>query len=288
MEFNNFTEAAATAATERNMQTIDRLSINQYTLRNSTIAQLLEDCAAERIPFVALWREKVAETGLDEILKLLGDTGIKVSSLCRGGFFPASTLDQQSKNLEENYRAVDEAAAIGADVLVLVCGGIVNRDIDRSREMVVEGIARLLPYAAQAGVKLGIEPLHPMFAADRSVIVSLSQANAIIELFKSTNLGVVIDVYHVWWDPAVYTEIARAAGHILGFHVNDWIVPVPDILNGRGMMGDGVIEIRRLREAVLHAGYRGPVEIEIFNEELWRLPGRELLRLAKDRFIEYV
>jgi sugar phosphate isomerase/epimerase len=288
MEFNNFTEAAAATVTERNMQTLSRLSINQYTLRNSTIAQLLVDCAAERIPFVALWREKVAEAGLDEILKLLCDTGIKVSSLCRGGFFPASTLDQQSKNLEENYRAVDEAAAIGADVLVLVCGGIVNRDIDRSRKMVVEGIARLLPYAAQAGVKLGIEPLHPMFAADRSVIVSLSQANAIIELFKSRNLGVVIDVYHVWWDPAVYTEIARAAGHIFGFHVNDWIVPVPDILNGRGMMGDGVIEIRRLREAVANAGYCGPVEIEIFNEELWRLPGRELLRLAKDRFIEYV
>jgi sugar phosphate isomerase/epimerase len=270
------------------METISRLSINQYTLRNSTIPQLLEDCAAERIPSVALWREKIAETGLDEVRKLLGDTGIKVSSLCRGGFFPASTLDQQSKNLEENFRAVDEAAAIGAEVLVLVCGGIANRDIDRSREMVVEGIARLLPYAKQAGIKLGIEPLHPMFAADRSVIVSLSQANGIVELYKSRNLGVVIDVYHVWWDPAVYTEIARAAGRIFGFHVNDWIVPLPDRLNGRGMMGDGVIEIRRLREAVNQAGYLGPVEIEIFNEELWRLPGRELLRLAKDRFVEYV
>jgi sugar phosphate isomerase/epimerase len=160
--------------------------------------------------------------------------------------------------------------------------------MDRSREMVVEGIARLLPYAAQAGIKLGIEPLHPMFAADRSVIVSLSQTNAIIEVFESRYLGVVIDVYHVWWDPTVYTEIARAAGRIFGFHVNDWIVPVPHILNGRGMMGDGVIEIRRLREAVTHAGYHGPVEIEIFNEELWRLPGRELLRLAKERFVEYV
>jgi sugar phosphate isomerase/epimerase len=270
------------------MANISRLSINQYTLRNSTIPQLLEACVTERIPFVALWREKIAETGLDQVLKLLRDTGIKVSSLCRGGFFPASTPDQQSKNLEENFRAVDEAAAIGAEVLVLVCGGIANRDIDRSREMVVEGVARLLPYAKQAGIKLGIEPLHPMFAADRSVIVSLSQANGIVELFNSRNLGVVIDVYHVWWDPAVYTEIARASGRIFGFHVNDWIVPLPDSLNGRGMMGDGVIEIRRLREAVTQAGYLGPVEIEIFNEELWRLPGSELLRLAKDRFVEYV
>jgi sugar phosphate isomerase/epimerase len=120
------------------------------------------------------------------------------------------------------------------------------------------------------------------------VIVSLSQANAIIELFKSGNLGVVIDVYHVWWDPTVYSEIARASGHIFGFHVNDWIVPVPDMLNGRGMMGDGVIEIERLHKAVAEAGYAGPIEVEIFNEELWRLPGRELLRLIKDRFLTHV
>ena len=267
------------------MQSTARLSINQYTLKNWTIPQLLEGCAAEQIPFVALWRDKIAETGLDETLQLLDGTGIKVSSLCRGGFFPAETLDLQTRSLEENYRAVDEAAAIGAEVLVLVCGGIVNHDLDRSRKMVAEGIARLLPHAAQAGVKLGIEPLHPMFAADRSVIVTLSQANEIVESLKSPDLGVVIDVYHVWWDPAVYTEVARASGHILGFHVNDWIVPVPDILNGRGMMGDGVIEIRRLREAVDAAGYNGPIEVEIFNQHLWGQPGNELLRLVKDRFL---
>jgi sugar phosphate isomerase/epimerase len=270
------------------MKTVSRLSINQYTVRNWTIPQLLEGCVAEQIPFVSLWRDKVAETGLDETLKLLGETGVKVSSLCRGGFFPAATLDQQSRNLEENYRAVDEAAVVGTEVLVLVCGGIVNRDLDRSREMVVRGIDHLLPYAEQAGVKLGIEPLHPMFTADRSVIVSLSQANAIIELFKSRNLGMVIDVYHVWWDPAVYSEIERASDHIFGFHVNDWIVPVPDMLNGRGIMGDGVIAIKRLREAVTQAGYNGPIEVEIFNDELWQLPGGELLRLIKDRFLQYV
>ena len=270
------------------METVSRLSINQYTVRNWTVPQLLEGCVAEQIPFVSLWRDKVAETGLDETLKLLGETGVKVSSLCRGGFFPAATLDQQSRNLEENYRAVDEAATVGAEVLVLVCGGIVNRDLDRSREMVVRGIDHLLPYAEQAGVKLGIEPLHPMFTADRSVIVSLSQANAIIELFKSRTLGMVIDVYHVWWDPAVYSEIERASDQIFGFHVNDWIVPVPDMLNGRGIMGDGVIAIKRLREAVTQAGYNGPIEVEIFNEELWQLPGGELLRLIKDRFLQYV
>ena len=273
---------------EFRMQTISRLSINQYTLKNWTIPQLLEGCAAEKIPFVALWRDKIAEAGLNETLKLLDGSGIKVSSLCRGGFFPAETIDLQTRNLEENYRAVDEAAAIGAEVLVLVCGGIVNHDLDRSRKMVAEGIARLLPHATQAGVKLGIEPLHPMFAADRSVIVSLSQANEIIESLKSPDLGVVIDVYHVWWDPAVYSEIARGSGHIVGFHVNDWIVPVPDMLHGRGMMGDGVIEIQRLREAVNSAGHTGPIEVEIFNQHLWRKSGKELLQLVKDRFLSYV
>jgi sugar phosphate isomerase/epimerase len=270
------------------LQTVSRLSINQYTVRNWAIPQLLKSCATEKIRFVALWRDKVAETGLAETVKLLGDTGVRVSSLCRGGFFPATSVDQESRNLEENYRAVDEAAAVGAEVLVLVCGGIVNGDLDRSREMVVKGIERLLPHAESAGVKLGIEPLHPMFAADRSVIVSLGQANAISELFNSRNLGVVIDVYHVWWDPAVYSEIARASGHILGFHVNDWIVPIPHILNGRGMMGDGVIAIKRLQEAVTEAGYDGPIEVEIFNEELWQMPGEDLLRLIKERFLACV
>jgi sugar phosphate isomerase/epimerase len=270
------------------MQTIGRLSINQYTVRNWTIPQLLAGCHAEEISYVSLWRDKLAETGLDQTLKLLGETGIKISSLCRGGFFPAATLEQKTRSLEDNYRAVDEAAALGAEVLVLVCGGMVDQDLDRSREMVVTGIDRLLPYAEKAGVKLGIEPLHPMFAADRSVIVSLSQANAIAELFKSRCLGLVIDVYHVWWDPNVYAEIERASGHIFGFHVNDWIVPVPNILNGRGLMGDGVIAIGRLREAVTKAGYGGPIEVEIFNEELWRLPGGELLRLIKERFLKDV
>jgi sugar phosphate isomerase/epimerase len=274
--------------TDGEMKTGSQLSINQYTLRQWTIPQLLAGCRAEQIRFVSLWRDKVAETGLQETRKLLDDAGIKVSSLCRGGFFPTPTREQQARILEENYRAVDEAAALGAEVLVLVCGGIVNHDLDQSRAMVAQGIDSLLPYAAEAGVKLGLEPLHPMFAADRSVVVTLGQANAIIKSLKSERLGVVIDVYHVWWDPDLYAEIERASGHIFGFHVNDWIVPVPDILNGRGMMGDGVIEIKRLCQAVTAAGYRGPIEVEIFNDELWQLDGHELLRLVKERFLTYV
>lgn len=270
------------------MESTNRLSINQYTLRQWTLPQLLQGCSSEHVRWVALWRDKVAETGLKETVKLLEGTGLRVSSLCRGGFFPAAGLEQESRNRAENRRAVDEAAALGTETLVLVCGGVVGRDLERSRRMVEEGIADLLPYATAAGVKLGIEPLHPMFAADRSVIVSLRQANRIVESFNHPNLGVVIDVYHVWWDPEVYAGIARAAGHVLGFHVNDWIVPLPDVLNGRGMMGDGVIEIGRLRAAADRAGYDGPIEVEIFNEQLWRAPGIDALRLVKERFQQFV
>lgn len=270
------------------MESTNRLSINQYTLRQWTLPQLLQGCSSEHVRWVALWRDKVAETGLKETVKLLEGTGLRVSSLCRGGFFPAAGLEQESRNRAENRRAVDEAAALGTETLVLVCGGVVGRDLERSRRMVEEGIADLLPYATAAGVKLGIEPLHPMFAADRSVIVLLRQANRIVESFNHPNLGVVIDVYHVWWDPEVYAGIARAAGHVLGFHVNDWIVPLPDVLNGRGMMGDGVIEIGRLRAAADRAGYDGPIEVEIFNEQLWRAPGIDALRLVKERFQQFV
>jgi sugar phosphate isomerase/epimerase len=270
------------------METTDRLSINQRTVRNWSIPQLVDQCAAQKIRFVGLWRDKIAETGLPEAVKLLHDSGITVSSVCRGGFFTAATPTEQEANFEENCRGIEEAATVGAPMLVLVCGGVVNRDMDRSRGMVVEGIERLLPVAEKAGVKLGIEPLHPMFAADRSVIVSLSHANSIIEQFNSNYLGLVIDVYHVWWDPGVFMEIARASSRILGFHVNDWIVPLPDMLNGRGMMGDGVIQIKRLRESVTGAGYRGPIEVEIFNDRLWQFPGADLLRLIKERFLSSV
>src|SRR5690606_12928823 len=151
--------------------------------------------------------------------------------------------EERKKRIDDNLRAIDEAAELGTDVLVLVCGGLPDRDIDGARKAVADGIAEIAPYAKERGVNLGIEPLHPLFAADRSVIVSLALANALAAEIGAENVGVVIDVYHVWWDPYVYREIERARGRILGFHVNDWIVPAPDMLRRRGMMGDGVIEL---------------------------------------------
>jgi sugar phosphate isomerase/epimerase len=258
-----------------------RLSLNQMTTDQWSVREAIEGCLRHGVPGIAFWRHKIAETGLAETVSLVRGSGLTVSSLCRGGMFPAARPAERLAKIDDNKRAIDEAAELGAEVLVLVCGPSADRDIDAARAMVEDGIAAVKGHADARGVKLGIEPLHPMFAGDRSVIVSLAQANSIAERL---GVGVVIDVYHVWWDPDVYAQIERARGRILGFHVNDWIVPLPDMLKGRGMMGDGCIEIRRLREAVDRAGYTGPIEVEIFNQKLYDMPGDELMKLMVERF----
>jgi sugar phosphate isomerase/epimerase len=270
------------------MQDLARLSLNQATTQYWSVREAAEGCVRAGIPAIGLWRHKVAETGLHESARIIRDTGLRVSSLCRGGWFPAASVAERQVRLDDNRRAIEEAAELGTDVLVLVCGPAPNRDIAAARVMVEDAIARLLPYATEQRIQLAIEPLHPMFAADRSVIVTLAEANRLIERFTAKNLGVIVDAYHVWWDPDVYTQITRATDHILGFHISDWIVPPPDHLNGRGMMGDGVIELHRLRSAVDTTGYTGYIEVEIFNRSLWEKPGDELLALMCQRYLEYV
>ncbi|TCP23520.1 sugar phosphate isomerase/epimerase [Scopulibacillus darangshiensis] len=267
---------------------LSRLSMNQITADNYSLREVAEACESEGIKWIGPWRHKVAETGLKESVKIIQQAGLKVSGLCRGGMFPAASKAERMANIDDNRRAIDEAAELGTDVLVLVCGSSPNRDIDAARGMVEEGIETLIPYAEQANVKLAIEPLHPMFAADRSVIVTLGQANDMVERLVSSQVGVVIDVYHVWWDPRLYDEIKRAAGHIYGFHVNDWSVPIENTLTSRGMMGDGVIELTRIRHAVESAGYNGPVEVEILNSDLWKMPYKEILKRTKQTFLEHV
>jgi len=270
------------------LESIERLSLNQITTERWNLKEAVEGCVRADVPWIALWRHKVAETGLAESKRLVRDAGLKVSSLCRGGMFPAATAAEREKRIEDNMRAIDEAAELGAEVLVLVCGPAPDKRIDEARKMVEEGIARIAPYAESCGVKLGIEPLHPMYAAERSVINTLAQANTIAEAYSSSQVGVVVDVFHVWWDPELYREIDRAKGRILGFHVSDWIVPTPDLLMGRGMMGDGVIDLRRIRTAVEAAGYDGPIEVEIFNQTIWDMPGDDVLALMKERYLEHV
>jgi sugar phosphate isomerase/epimerase len=270
------------------LRDLSRLSLNQATTQGWSLREAVDGCARAGIPWIGLWREKVAEAGLEASARLVRDAGLRVSSLCRGGFFPVATAAERQARAADNRRAVDEAAALGADVLVLVCGPAPDKDIATGRAMVEEGIAQLLPYAAECGVKLGIEPLHPIFAGDRSVIVTLAEANTLAERLRSPWLGVIIDVYHVWWDPELYTQIARAAAYTFGYHVNDWLAPPPDPLLGRGMMGDGVIELPKIRAAVEAAGYQGPIEVEIFNRALWDTPGDAVLTTMCERYLAHV
>jgi len=265
-----------------------RLSLNQMTVPGWTVQQAVDGCARHGIRHIGLWREKVAERGVAASARAARDAGVAVSSLCRGGFFPAGTAAERRRRIEDNRRAIEEARGLGTDTLVLVCGPAPDRDLDGARRVVEDAVAELVPYAAEHGVRLAIEPLHPMFAADRSVVNTLAQAAAIAERHPPDRVGVLVDAYHVWWDPAVDAEIARCGRRVFGFHISDWIVPLPDSLYGRGMMGDGVIELRRLRQAVDGAGFTGPIEVEIFNRAINAMPGDEVLSLMKERYLTHV
>jgi sugar phosphate isomerase/epimerase len=261
------------------MAELARLSINTATLRALALPAAIEACARAGIGAIAPWRDRLEECGVAAAARLLRAAGLDVSGLCRGGMFTRPGW------LDDNRRAVDEAAAIGAKCLVLVVGGLPSgsKDVAGARRQVRDGIAALLPHARAAGMPLAIEPLHPMYAADRACVNTLAQANDLCDELGD-GLGVAVDVYHVWWDPALEREIARAGGRILAFHVCDWLVPTRDLLLDRGMMGDGVIEIPRIRGWIERAGYRGAVEVEIFSaENWWKRPPEEVLAVCKER-----
>ena len=269
-----------------------RLSLNQITVADATLEEAVRLAATAGLPHVGLWRHKVAEVGAASARALCDDAGVRISSLCRGGFFtghlPPGETFGDGELLAENRRAIDEAAELGAGVLVLVCGGAGRGDVHEARRRVAEGITALVPHAADRGVRLGIEPLHPMYCADRSVVVTIDQALAIAAPHPPEHVGVVLDAFHVWWDPEVEHAIARARGRIAGFHVCDWLLDPPDMLTGRGVMGDGAIDLRRLRELVDDAGYDGPIEVEILNRELWSRPPAEVIDLVARRYAEHV
>jgi sugar phosphate isomerase/epimerase len=265
----------------------DRLSLNQITVRPWSLEEVVKGCARHGIGSLAVWRDKLAEVGVTRGATMIRDAGLRVSSLCRGGMFTDPAVSAPTA-LDDNKRAVDEAAALGADVLVLVCGPLQDTDLPAARRRVADGVAALMPYAESAGVMVGIEPLHPMMISERSVVVSLRQANDLVETVGSANLGVVVDAYHVWWDPDLEREIHRATGRVLGYHVSDWLAETTDLLYCRGLMGDGLIDLPGLSAAVEKAGYRGPVEVEILSHELWRRDGDRVLDDVTDRFTRYV
>lgn len=267
---------------------LDRLSLNQITTREWSLREAVDGCTRAGIVTLGLWRDKIADVGLDAAVAAVRNAGLHVSSVCRGGFFATADPEERTGRRADNRRAVDETAALNADTLVLVCGGQAGLPLASARDMVTDGIADLAGYAATRGVRLAIEPMHPMYCADRSVIVTLAQALDVAEAFPPEQVGVMIDTFHIWWDPQVKTQIARAAGRIAGFQVCDWLVPLPDILLGRGLMGDGLIDFPDLLRAVDAAGYDGPIEVEIFNRAIWDTPGDEVVAAVKKRFATHV
>jgi sugar phosphate isomerase/epimerase len=266
---------------------LQRLSFNQMTADPWSLDEAVRNCSISDVPYIGVWRHKIGGDAAKASI-LIRNAGLRVSSLCRGGWFSAPTVDERRKRIADNRAAIEEAALLGAPVLVIVSGPANGQTLQDARATVLDGLLEVLPDAEKAGVVLGIEPLHPMYAAERSVVVTLRQANDLVERLSSRAAGVVVDAFHVWWDPEVMDQIERARGKIVGFHVSDWPVPLPGILMGRAMMGDGVIELRQLRQAVDAVGYSGPIEVEIFNEEIWKTANDELLKRIQMRFVEHV
>lgn len=250
-----------------------RLSINTATVRKQwTLDQIIEGCARHQIRGISPWRDQVQALGLQRTAQLIRSNELAVSGYCRGGMFPG--IDEAARRAvdDDNRRAVDEALALNAACLVLVVGGLPgeSKDIAGARSQVRDGLGRLLEYSRQAGMPLAIEPLHPMYAADRACVNTLEQANDLCDELGDNGLGIAVDLYHTWWDPKFFNQLERAGRkRILGFHICDWLVPTRDLLLDRGMMGDGVIEIRAARQAVEALGYTGAHEVEIFSEHTW-------------------
>ncbi|WP_307544758.1 sugar phosphate isomerase/epimerase [Streptomyces sp. V3I8] len=262
------------------------------TVKQLSMPELADACLEFGVPAVGLWREPVQTYGLEATAKLVRDAGLTVTTLCRGGFLTAIDPAGRAAALDDNRLAVDEAATLGTDTLVLVSGGLPagSKDLHGARERIADALGELGPYAEERGVRLAVEPLHPMYAADRCVVSTLTQALDLAERFPAHQVGVTVDTYHLWWDDRAPREIARAgaSGRIHTFQLADWTTPLPEgVLNGRGQLGDGSIDMREWKGHVEAAGYTGPIEVELFNDALWARDGREVLAETAARFVEH-
>lgn len=264
------------------------LCVHTMTVKRWSLAEAIAGFRAAGVPGITVWRQHLAPQGAEESGRMLRESGLDVVSLCRGGFFVASNGAERAKAIDDNRRAVDEAAAIGAPLIVLVSGAAPDVPLTEARKQIADGVAVVAPYAEAAGVRLAIEPLHPMYAGDRCAVNTLRQANDIAEALDTPVVGVTVDVYHLWWDPDLETEIRRAGSRIFSFHVCDWRCPTRDLLNDRGIMGEGCIPIRQIREWVENTGYDGPIEVEIFSDEHWQEEPAILLERIKKAYLDYV
>ncbi|QYJ02761.1 sugar phosphate isomerase/epimerase [Nocardioides panacisoli] len=268
-----------------------RLSLNQKTVNGWSLRRAVEGCVRHGLPALGVWREPLADVGVRDGAAMIADAGLRVSSLCRGGFFTVPAGREQERAHDDNRRALDEAASLGAPCLVLVPGGLPDgdRDLRSARSRAAEAIERLVPHALEVGVRLAIEPMHPIFAADRGVVSTLRQALDIADPMPPEAVGIVVDTFHVWWEPGVEEQIARAGDRVASYQVCEWITPLPpDALLSRGMMGDGHIDFAHLTRCVVAAGYRGDVEVEIFNADVWAADGDAVIDTVARRYAELV
>jgi len=259
------------------------------TTRPWALEEAVSRFAAAGVKGITVWRSAFADRSPAAAGELIRSHGLSVVSLCRGGFFPADSTGGRARAVDENRRCVDEAAALGAPHVVLVCGSAPGLSLAESRDQIAEGIARVLPHAQASGVRLAIEPLHPMYAADRSAVVTMGQARAICGLLRSPWLGIAVDVYHTWWDERLEDEIRNCGreGTLFAFHISDWLTPTTDLLEDRGVMGEGCIPIRRIRGWVEEAGFKGFHEVEIFSRRLWASDQARYLADIKSAYLAH-
>ena len=272
---------------------LGRLSLNTATTKGWTLTQAVDGAVRAGIPALGLWRDRVAEIGTDKAARIVADAGLRVSSLCRGGFLTAPDPAGQQAALEDNRRAIDEAATLGTTELIMVVGGLPDgdRDIVGARARVADRLAELVPYAAQRHVRLVLEALHPMYAADRAVLSTLGQALDLATPHPPEAVGVVVDTFHVWWDPDLAAQIDRAGRErrLASYQVCDWNLPIAaDPLLSRGMMGDGHIDFDQIGRWVAQAGYLGDIEVEIFNADIWAADGHQVLATMTRRYVQLV
>jgi sugar phosphate isomerase/epimerase len=270
---------------------VSRLALNQRTTASWSLPEAVQGCIDAGLGAIGIWREQLAEVGLDEACRLVAKSGLRFSSLGRGGFFTTADPAEAQGAEASNREAIDEASALNAATLVLVAGGLPqgDRDLQAARERASAAIERLVPYAQEAEVTLGIEPMNPIYAADRGVISTLAQALDIAERFDPADVGVVVDTFHLWWEPGIEDQLQRAGDRIVSYQICDWITPLPaDTLLARGMMGDGHVDFAAFTRSVALAGYRGDIEVEIFNADLWAAPPAEVLDQMVERYLDLV
>lgn len=269
---------------------LSRLCIHTITTRPWDIYKAVENYARKGIGGISVWRDAIENSDLNEIRNLINDSGLRIASLLRGGFFAATDVTARLAAIDENRRAIDECAAMGSPLLVMVCGAAPGQSIHEDVNQIRAGLEAVLPHARSCGIRVGIEPLHPVYADTRSAIATMRMANDLCDQIADTSVGITVDVYHVWWDPDLKAEIERCgdAGRLFSLHICDWKTPLTDVLNDRGIMGEGIIDIPTIRSWVEAAGFNGLIEVEIFSNRWWATDQTEFLDKIVQAYSEHV